>query len=220
VHATSLAPPPVTPSRPYSAAALLVLVSALAGTLLGVADLAAQKELPYPWADLANSSAVWAVAAFGIGCWANRTYWRGAVAGVILLVVAVEAYYLAAVFWQGDSTASLTSPVTQVWLAFGVFGGALFGAAGAAARGSHLGPAAIGTALAGSVLYAESLVLLNARPDQPADRVQTAVLEAALGVVIVLVAGTSNQRRALALLACVPLTALGYVAFSAMGLAG
>lgn len=197
---------------------LLVLLSAMAGVLLGVIDFAAQKNLPYPWADLANSSAVWAVAAFAIGCAAKRSPGRGAVAGVVLLVVAVEAYYLAAVIWQHDSTESLTSPSTQAWLAFAVAGGASFGAAGAWARGPSVLLGSVGAALAGSVLYAESLVLLRA--DQQSDRLATAVLEAALGVVVVLVAATTNQRRALALLACVPLTALGYFAFTAVGFGG
>jgi hypothetical protein len=36
----------------------------------------------------------------------------------------------------------------------------------------------------------------------------------------VLLAATTNQRRALALLACVPLTAVGYFVFTAMGFGG
>lgn len=37
------------------------------GLLLGLIDLLAQRTVPYPWASLANSSAVWAIGAFGIG---------------------------------------------------------------------------------------------------------------------------------------------------------
>ncbi len=67
------------PSRsvaaPYGAAAVLPLHSIshplvgaiLGGLLLGPSDLLAQNTLLYPWANLANSAAVWALGAFIIG---------------------------------------------------------------------------------------------------------------------------------------------------------
>jgi len=70
-------------------------VAFVAGVLLGVGDLLLQRNLPYPWANLANSSAVWAVAAFALGRWLRRDWRRSGVAGVTMLVVAVEAYYAA-----------------------------------------------------------------------------------------------------------------------------
>ena len=39
------------------------------GIALGAVDLLLQRVLPYPWANLANSSAVWALGAFGVGWW-------------------------------------------------------------------------------------------------------------------------------------------------------
>jgi hypothetical protein len=199
---------------------LALVVAVMAGVALGAIDLAVQKTVAYPWADLANSSAMWAVGAFAIGCWRARSTWQAAACGVVLLVVAVESYYLAAVVWQHDSRSSLTSPVTQEWLVFAVVAGALFGAAGAWSRGGHELRAVFGTALAASVVYAEALVQLNDSPTDHHGRLQTAVLEAVIGIAVLFVAGRSDRQRVLALLACVPLTALGFAAFSAAGVAG
>jgi hypothetical protein len=71
-------------------------VAVVGGLLLGPIDLLAQRALPYPWANLANSSAVWAIGAFGIGAWVRTSRWRPAIAGAALLLVAVESYYLTA----------------------------------------------------------------------------------------------------------------------------
>ncbi|BFU41767.1 hypothetical protein KRMM14A1004_00040 [Krasilnikovia sp. MM14-A1004] len=61
------------------------------GILLGTGDLLMQRHLPYPWANLANSSAVWAVAAFAVGRLLRTGPARAALAGAVLLVVAVPA---------------------------------------------------------------------------------------------------------------------------------
>src|SRR5689334_19624343 len=107
------------------------LTAVVCGVLLGVADLLLQRILPYPWANLANSPAVWALGAFGIGRWLGAgRWWRSALAGIVLLVVAVEAYYLAAVVVLDDAAGNLWSPTARIWLALGVLAGGLFGAAG------------------------------------------------------------------------------------------
>lgn len=129
------------PSRsvaaPHSAAAPLPshtiahpLVGAiLGGVLLGLSDLLAQNTLPYPWANLANSAAVWALGAFVIGAWSRGSLRSTAAAGMVLLLVAVEIYYIAAApscmiasprsgarrlrcgwFWPCSSVRSLPSP--------------------------------------------------------------------------------------------------------------
>jgi hypothetical protein len=80
------------------------LVTAAAAVLLGLADLLLQKTLPYPLANL-NSSAVWAVLAFLLGWWVRGPWWRSALAGSVLLVVAVPAYYVSAWVIQDDDLA-------------------------------------------------------------------------------------------------------------------
>lgn len=187
--------------------AAVVPVAALAGTALGVVDLLVQRSLPYPWAGLANSSAVWAVAAFALG--RRIADWLlAAVSGVVMLGVAVEVYYLAAAVIQHDSTSNLTSVTTGAWLCFAVVAGTLFGGAGSVARTRDGWTAAVGTATAGSVLYAEALVV------HPTDG---AVVEAVLGVLTLLVAGRSNRIRARAFVVSVPMAAMWYVAFTAAG---
>ena len=100
------------------------------GIALGAVDLLLQRVLPYPWANRANSSAVRALGAFGVGWWLRARPWRSALAGIGLLLVAVEAYYLAAVVLMGDDVRILWSSTAMLWSFFGVLAGALFGAAG------------------------------------------------------------------------------------------
>ena len=50
-------------------------MAVMGGLLLGSIDLIAQRTLPYPWANLANSSAVWAIGAFGVGVWVRVGRW-------------------------------------------------------------------------------------------------------------------------------------------------
>lgn len=91
-------------ARPRSVAAVV------AGIAVGGLDLLAQRTLPYPWANLANSSAVWAVAAFAVGVWVRRGAVRGVVAAVVFLLVAVEAYFAFAAWFLHDDPGTLTSP--------------------------------------------------------------------------------------------------------------
>jgi cobalamin synthase len=46
---------------------VVAIVAIVGGLLLGLIDLLAQRTVPYPWANLANSSAVWAIGAFVSG---------------------------------------------------------------------------------------------------------------------------------------------------------
>jgi hypothetical protein len=126
---------------------VIVIVALAAGLLLGPVDLLAQRTPPYPWANLANSSAVWACGAFGIGAWVGGGRWRSAVAGVVLLPVAVETYYLAATLVQNDDLSNLWTSSTLLWLSFGVLAGAVFGTAGAGSRGQNRWLRIVGLAL-------------------------------------------------------------------------
>ncbi len=116
---------------------LIVTVAIVGGLVLGPIDLLAQRTLPYPWANLANSSAVWAISAFGLGAWVGAGRWRPAIASVVLLLVAVESYDLAATLVQHDALANLWTAATLWWLLFGVLAGTVFGMAGAWSRGPH-----------------------------------------------------------------------------------
>jgi hypothetical protein len=142
------------------------------------------------------------------------------VSGIVVLVVAVESYYLTATLVQHDDLSNLTQPSTQVWLLFGVLAGAVFSVAGswAATGGLLLRP--LGVAVGGSVLVAEAFVYLYRGAGVGANRSddrQTALIEAILGLVLVLILARTKGRRVVALGLCVPLSGLGFLAFLAAG---
>lgn len=182
-----------------------LIVALIGGVLLGLVDLVLQKTLPYPWANLANSSAVWAVLAFALGYWVRRPWWGSALAGAVLLVLAVPSYYVAATLIQGDDLGNVWAPTSLLWMAFGLVAGLLFGAAGHLARLAGRWRVA-GIAMPGAVLFAEAAV-------GPIGSPATSVIQAVLGVLIIVLLGRGWRERLLALAVSVPLAAVGYVAF-------
>jgi hypothetical protein len=124
---------------------------------------------------------------------------------VVLLVVAVPSYYVAATLIQDDDLANVWSATSLLWLFFGVVAGALFGAAGSWARGSGWRQV-VGMALPGAVLFAEAILLFS-------DRRATAVIELVLGVAVIVVVGRGMGQRLGALALAVPLGLLGFGAF-------
>ncbi|SDK60493.1 hypothetical protein SAMN05216298_0752 [Glycomyces sambucus] len=204
--------------RPFP---LILSVAIVGGLALGAVDLVAQRELPYPWANLANSSAVWAVGAFAIGAWVRAGRWQPAFAGAVLLVVAVESYYLAATLIQNDDLANLWAPTSLIWMAFGVLAGVVFGTFGAWSRSVSLWRSVVGTAALGAVFFAEAGVLLRRQtsiePEYRADGLATAVITAAFGLALIVVFGRTWRTRLLALAAAVPLAALGFAGLTAAG---
>ena len=203
----------------------LLLTAGATGVLLGAGDLLAQRTLPYPWANLANSSAVWALAAFAIGAWtAGRRGRRGAwpaATAVVLLLVAVESYYVAAVLFLDNSTYRLWAPTTLFWLVLAVIAGAVFGTAGGWTTERAGLRRTLGAALPSAVLLAEA-GLLATRPDNgdPAyrtDSLQTAAIEMALAVLCLLVVARGARHRVQTLAMSLPLAATALVAFRLAG---
>ncbi len=197
-----LAPVPVDNRR----VALITVASAL---LLGLVDLLLQKTLPYPVANLANSGAVWAVLAFLLGRWVGGPWWRSALAGAVLLVVAVPAYYVSAWLIQDDDLAVVWAPTSLLWMLFGLIAGVVFGTAGSWAHGSGR-RRLIGIAAPGAVLVGEALA-------QRAENVSTAFLELALGVLVILLVGRTTRERLIAPVLSLPLGVLAYLGFVLAG---
>jgi hypothetical protein len=194
------------PSRPIEASVpsrgprprSVDIAAALAGgLLLGVMDLVAQRSLAYPWANLANSGAVWAVGAFAIGMWVGPWATRASLAGAVLLVVAVESYYLSAVVIQVDDVSTLWTESSLVWLALGVLVGALFGVSGAATRRPHTWARTAGASPLALVFLAEAVHILSRPAGARAHSdFQTALIEFGLAIVlpmIVLVAAPRSR---------------------------
>ena len=198
------------PSRsvaaPHSAAAPLPshtiahpLVGAiLGGVLLGLSDLLAQNTLPYPWANLANSAAVWALGAFVIGAWSRGRLRSTAAAGMVLLLVAVETYYIAAVAFLHDSVTALWSETTALWLVLAVFVGQIFAVAGSLIHSRRPGIRFAAAGFAGSIFIVEAIARLTRSPggNSSGHEIHTALIEIALAVVVwlVLLAATLTRR--------------------------
>ncbi len=180
-----------------------------AGLVLGAIDLVLIRTLPYPWADLANSSAVWAVAAFAFARLLRVEPALSALAGAVLLVVAVEAYYLTAVGLDLASTARLTSASTLAWVVFGVLAGAAFGLAGAWSREHVTWRSAVGVGLAVGVLLAEAWLRV--------DQISTALLTAWVAVGVLAATTRRPVEGGRAALLAAPLTVLCFVGFTVAG---
>jgi hypothetical protein len=196
----------------------VTLVTVLGGVALGGVDLLLQKVLPYPWANLANSSAVWALAGYALALWVGKPWWRSAAAAAALLVIAVPTYYLAATIFLGDELAILWEPVGLIWMGFGLLAGVVFGIGAHWARTSGWRRIA-GMALPGAALFAEALVAVLRSGDAAYrhDQRLTALIELALGVLVVLAIGRTARQRFSALAAAAPLALAGFVAFRAGG---
>ncbi|HEY3507206.1 MAG TPA: DUF6518 family protein [Actinocatenispora sp.] len=198
---------------------VVLAVAVAAGVALGVLDLAGQSLLPYPWADLANSAAVWALAAFGLGLWVRAGAVRCVVAGVAMLVVAVVTYYLAAAVVLHDDAGNAVSSFGLLWAGSGVLAGCVFGFAGhlRAARGFRL--AALGVALPAAVLLAEAARRVVRPHHGSADDFWVAAVEVVLAAAVVAAAGRGARGRLVAAALALPLAVLGALAFQLAGFA-
>jgi Family of unknown function (DUF6518) len=164
---TTIDPLPV-PQRRSLPRRVWWLTALVAGALLGVLDLVGQVHTPYPLAHLFNSPAVWAAAAFGFGWWAGEAV-ASITGAVIVMIVGVEAYYLADVLVRGADPSNLTSPTALVWLAAGIGAGIAFGAAGWWASERSGWRAVIGRAALPTIFGAEAVYNLVRVATEPTD---------------------------------------------------
>ena len=195
----------------------VALTAVAGGVLLGFLDFLWIKWVPYPFAELGNSTATWAVAAFLFGYWFRSGWRRTAVAAAALLVVAVPSYYLAATLVQGDELSVAWAPSSLLWMLFGVLAGVVFGIGGNWARATGWRQI-VGTALPAAVFFEEAarFVRRTRDPGYPPGTAWNVVIDVALGVLVVALVGGSNRRRALALAAALPLAGIVFVGFAAV----
>ncbi|MEU1646328.1 DUF6518 family protein [Micromonospora zamorensis] len=196
----------------------VALASVVGGFLLGFLDFCWIKWLPYPFAELGNSTATWAVAAFFFGYWVRSGWLRSALGAAVLLVVAVPSYYLAAALRQGDDLAVLWAPSSLVWMVFGVLAGVVFGTGGTWARGEGWRQV-VGVALPAAVFFEEAARFAGKAtdPDHGAAVWWNVVIDVALGLLIVVLTGGSHRRRALAVAVAVPLAGAILASFALAG---
>ena len=175
------------------------VVAVAAGLVLGPLDLWGQVNTPYPWAHLFNSPAVWAASAFAYGRWV-RELPAAAVGAAIVLVVGVEAYYLADVLVRDASPSNLTSSTAFVWLVAAVVAGSMFGVAGSWGAETSGWRAVLGRAALPAIFGAEAVHnvvrLANEPADgRPEDLGQFAVLLAVLGIAALVATTRGGGRR-------------------------
>lgn len=192
----------------------VALVVPVAGFLLGFGDFVWIKWVPFPFAELGNSTATWAVAAFALGWWIRSGALRAAVAAGVLLIVAVPSYYLAATLLQGDDLAVIWSLTSIVWMAFGIVAGVVFGVAGIWARAEGW-RGVVGTALPAAVFVEEALRFALKSGSYPGAWWNVAI-DLGLAVLLVVLIGRSARMRLLAAAVALPLAAAGAVTFAAV----
>ncbi|TDB70564.1 DUF6518 family protein [Micromonospora sp. KC721] len=193
---------------------LVALVAVVGGFLLGSLDFVWIKFVPYPFAELGNSTATWAVAAFAVGWWARAGWRRAALAAAVLLVVAVPSYDLAATLIQGDDLAILWLPASLLWMFLGVLAGVVFGVGGTWARSTGW-QRIVGTALPAAVFFEEAARYAETAADPYRTGLWWNVaIDAALGVLLVVLVGRTHRQRALALAVAVPVAVVIYLGFA------
>ncbi|MFE9873477.1 DUF6518 family protein [Micromonospora sp. NPDC005686] len=190
----------------------VALVVPAAGFLLGFLDFVWIKWVPFPFAELGNSTATWAVAAFALGWWIRSGAVRAAVAAGVLLIVAVPSYYLAATLLQGDDLAMIWALTSFVWMAFGVVAGVVFGVAGIWARTDGW-RRIVGVALPVAVFVEEALRFALKSGSYPGAWWNVAI-DLGLAALLVGLIGRSARLRLLAAAAALPLAALGALTFT------
>lgn len=209
---------PTVTTGPSTRSALLVAV--VGGATFGPLDLAGQVQAPYPFAHLFNSPAVWAAAAFAYGWWVRRRP-LATVGAVVLMIVAVETYYLADVLVRGAATANLWSTTAMAWLVLGVGAGLVFGTAGSLARSGDGWIGALARGMLPAVFGAEAAhqaSRLSEPPDQrPTDLDQLVLLLLVVATVsaIWLAWSCQGRDRARFLVATLVLTVGGAFAYRA-----
>lgn len=133
-------------------------VSMLSGVLLGILTLVGQMHLPDALLQLANSGAMWVIAAFVLGWYAP--HWPVAIlAGVLTLLSALVGYYGAAPVLVGVQT---TLNALILWVGTALLAGPVMGAAGYSAHAAagyrqSIAKAALGAVFLGEALYYQSI---------------------------------------------------------------
>jgi Family of unknown function (DUF6518) len=177
------APARAAARRDRQALALAVAIGVLLGAVGRWSDHASEA-----WRLLFALGSPWVVAAFGVGL-LSRAPRRGALLGAVALVVSVLAYYAIMRWVEQRGVGGYAAWMMVVWGAPAAAVGAVFGAAGAAARSARLRPAAL--ALLGGTLAGEALLFLARASESGAAR---AVLLAQLALGVAAALGGWGRR--------------------------
>ncbi|MGW2183479.1 DUF6518 family protein [Streptomyces sp. NPDC001732] len=202
--------PPVAASVPGTSGRAWAHATASAfagGLLLGILTNLAQAWLPGSWNQIANSGAVWSVAAFAAGALLARkvSLPAVAVAGLCAESGLVVGYYGYAEVVR-DGMGSLFAPL--VWLGMAFIAGPLFGVAGSWWRGNSPRHRVVGLAALAGVFGMEAIHYAWVLHYTPQAWACLAVL-----VLVALLMGRTHRERVLTLLTAIPFSLLAYLIF-------
>jgi hypothetical protein len=207
---------PVTGSVPDTSGRVWAYATASAfagGLFLGVLTNLAQGWLPGAWNQIANSGAVWSVAAFAAGALLARqvSLPAAAVAGLCAESGLVVGYYGYAEV-ACDGMGSLFAPL--VWLGMAFIAGPLFAVAGSWWRGISRRHRVVGLAALAGVFGTEAIHYAWVLHYAPQAWACLAVL-----VLVALLMGRTHRERILVLLTAIPFSLLAYLIFDKLILA-
>ena len=198
----------------------VAFVAVAVGALVGPLDLAGQVQAPYPLANLFNSPAVWAAAAYGFGIWAQSRM-RAVIGAILMEVVAVISYYVADVVVRGSDSSIIFSTTALAWIVLGIGAGALFGAAGSTVDDPSRVLRAVGNGLLPGVFLAEGShqmirYLTTDADSRPDDLVSMAILMTVLAAAALIwrLRGRTSADRVPTLGVTLALAAVGGVAYA------
>ena len=159
--------------------------------------------------------APWLLLAFVSGLMWRRLP-AGAAAGSLAVAISVGVYYLLMVFVEDRAGPHYGAAMVLVWGGLGVLVGAVFGAAGSAARSEGARRVAAAALLGGALLGEAAFFYLRG---QPQDALDVLALEAAAGLAIPLLVGAWRGRVATAVSLTTVLASAALVADAALRIA-
>ena len=167
-------------------------LAVLIGLAWGAATSGLQTVLPWPFSGLANAVSPWVAPAFAIGALARRP-WVAAVAGALVCFGEVGGYYLVSMVRDFGVNPSMVA----LWVATGVVGGPVFGAAGWYwRRVRSLRWAGLSAALLGGVFLSEGAIGYGVYLGYTGDAVVFCTIGALLVVALGAAAPAARAARA------------------------
>ncbi|MCZ2818471.1 DUF6518 family protein [Modestobacter sp. VKM Ac-2984] len=164
----------------------------LIGLAWGAATSGLQTVLPWPFSGLANAVSPWVAPAFAIGALTKRP-WVAAAAGALVCFGEVGGYYLVSMVRDFG----VNPTMVMLWVATGVVGGPVFGAAGWCwRRVRSLRWTGLSAALMGGVFLSEGAVGYGVYLHYTGDAVVFCTLGALLVVALGATAPAARAARA------------------------
>ncbi|WP_156119005.1 DUF6518 family protein [Modestobacter caceresii] len=178
--------------RPGLGAPVALGVAVLIGLAWGAATSGLQTVLPSPFSGLANAVSPWVAPAFVVGALTRRS-WVAAVAGVLVCLGEVGGYYLTSMARDFD----VNPAMVVLWVATGLVGGPVFGAAGWCwRRVRSLHWTGLSAALMGGVFLSEGAIGYGVYLHYAGDAVVFCTLGALLVVALGAAAPAAREIRA------------------------